>query len=299
MAIIKHLEQLTSAEYFKDSGLTCIVREMHDAPSNETIAMHDHDFSELVLVASGSLNHIHSGGTARLRAGDFFVIHPGKRHGYAELAPHTVVFNLLYHSSDPPPALLFGGCPLMSSLFPKDASSVKADTLGRVARRNLSDVLSLVKAIRREEDSARPLRHDVCSSLFASVILLLSRETSTGHSDATIPIRAEVDYIAQNLGRKISLADICAISGRSVSTLSRLFRNTVGRSPGDYVIAMRIAKAQSLLAQPEASLEKVADETGFCNASHLSRTLRAKRQTSGRTPTFSRQQTPRLSHQGD
>ncbi|MBQ2629057.1 MAG: helix-turn-helix domain-containing protein [Kiritimatiellae bacterium] len=282
MAKIVHLERLTSTEYFKDSGLACIVREMHDAPSNETIAMHDHDFSELVLVASGSLNHIYSGGTVRLRAGDFFVIHPGERHGYAELAARTVVFNLLYLSKNPPTSLLFGGCPLMASLFPKNTPPVKADTLGRVARQNIPEVVGLVKAIRREEDADHPLRHEVCSSLFTSVILLLSREACNSKTTAQSPIRAEVDYIAQNIGRKISLADICAVSGRSVSTLSRMFRNTVGRSPGDYVIAMRVAKAQSLLAQPGASLEKVAGETGFCNASHLSRTLR---RTEGRNPT--------------
>ena len=275
MAKIVHLERLTSAEYFKDSALACIVREMHDAPSNETIAMHDHEFSELVLVASGSLNHIYSGGTVRLRTGDFFVIHPGERHGYAELAHRTVVFNLLYRSGNPPPALLFGGCPLMASLFSKDASPARANTLGRVARQNLTDIVDLIKAIRREEDAARPLRHEVCSSLFASVVLLLSREACGGKSAEMSPIQAEVDYIAQNLGRKISLADICAVSGRSVSTLSRMFRNTVGRSPGDYVIAMRVAKAQSLLARPRASLEKVAGETGFCSAAHLSRTLSA------------------------
>lgn len=277
MSKIVHLERLTSAEYFKGSGLACIVREMHDAPSNETIAMHDHEFSELVLVASGSLNHIYSGGTVRLRTGDFFVIHPGERHGYAELASRTVVFNLLYRSGNPPHSLLFGGCPLMASLFPKDASPARADTLGRVARQNLADVVGLVKAIRREEDADHPLRREVCSSLFASVILLLSREACGGRSSPPSPIQAEVDYIAQNLGRKISLADICAVSGRSVSTLSRMFRNTVGRSPGDYVIAMRVAKAQSILARPDASLEEAASATGFCNASHLSRTLRARR----------------------
>ena len=43
MSKIVHLGQLKSEEYFKDSGLTCIVREMHDASSNETIAMQDHD----------------------------------------------------------------------------------------------------------------------------------------------------------------------------------------------------------------------------------------------------------------
>lgn len=274
---IWHLKQLKDDEYFKDSGLPCIVREMHDAPCNNVVHMHDHTFSEIVLIASGSLNHIHSGETTRLAAGDFFVIHPGERHGYAELASHTVVFNLLYHCGNPPPALLFSECPLMAAIFPKDPSHVRADKLGRVTRKNLAAIVSLIKAIRGEEYSDRPLRREICASLFTSILLQLSRE-AYGDSAATNPIQSEIDYIVQNLSGKISLADLCAVSGRSVSTLSRIFRKSTGRSPGDYVIAMRVAKAQSLLAQPGASLEQVAAETGFCNASHLSRTLSAHRE---------------------
>ena len=272
---IWHLKQLKDDEYFKDSGLPCIVREMHDAPGNNVVHMHDHTFSELVLIASGSLNHIYSGGTVRLHVGDFFVIHPGERHGYAELTSHTTVFNLLYHCGNPPPAILFSECPLMAALFPKDPSHVRANTLGRV-RKNLETIVNLVKVIRREEYSDRPLRREICASLFASILLLLSRE-ACGDSSATNPIQAEIDYIVQNLDNKISLATRCAISGRSVSTLSRIFKKSTGRSPGDYVIAMRVAKAQALLAQPGASLDQVAAKTGFCNASHLSRTLRTTR----------------------
>ena len=274
---IRHLEQLKGVEYFKNSNLPCLVREMHDAPSNNVVAMHDHDFSELVLIASGSLNHIHSGGTVRLRVGDFFVIHPGERHGYAELAPHTTVFNILFHIGNPPPALVFGGCGLLAYVFPKKTESVKANTLGHVAKRNLPDIVDIIKAIRKEETTVRPLRCEVCMSLFAAVLLLLSREMCDGNSAMENPIQAEIGYIGRNLGRRITLAELGAVSGKSISALSREFRKVVGRSPSDYMLDMRVAKARIFLSQSGATLEKVAAQTGFCSASHLSNTLKKRR----------------------
>ncbi|MBQ2630219.1 MAG: helix-turn-helix domain-containing protein [Kiritimatiellae bacterium] len=277
MAKIVHLERLTSAEYFKDSALACIVREMHDAPSNETIAMHDHEFSELVLVASGSLNHIYSGGTVRLRTGDFFVIHPGEKHGYASLARGTVVFNILYHSAQPPPALALGEFGMMPEFFPKDTSECRTYTLGRVPRRELAQVTGLIREIRREEKARSPLGRAVCHSLFAALLLRLSRAAKVGQMPTTTPIQAEIDFIMQNLERKITLKELCGVSGKSVSTLSREFKRLTGRSPGDYVIEMRVAKARSLLTSPKTTLDAVAHQTGFCSASHLSRTLSARR----------------------
>ena len=91
MPAIKHNEILRNDDYFKGGELPCIVREMRDAPSNAFVAMHDHEFSELVIVASGKISHIHADKTDRLSKGHFFVIHPGEQHGYAKLAPKTVI----------------------------------------------------------------------------------------------------------------------------------------------------------------------------------------------------------------
>ena len=62
------------------------------------------------------------------------------------------------------------------------------------------------------------------------------------------------------------------------STLHREFRKAVGRSPGDYIIDMRIARARTLLGRKGSTLGTVAAKTGFCRASHLSRTLSAKKE---------------------
>ena len=274
MPAIKHHEKLRNDAYFKDGALPCVVREMREAPSNAFVAMHDHEFSELVVVASGKISHIHADRTDRLSKGDFFVIHPGELHGYAELAPNTVVFNILYHCGRPPMPLTVAGFPLMDELFPKDPASVRASTLGRVARSNLPSVLQLVDMIRREEHSEQPMRHAVCESLFTSLLLLLSRSTQrAGASDDDNPVQGEMDFIAANLNRKITLVELCGVSGKSASTLHREFRKAVGKSPGDYILSMRIGKARSLRATTDLSLGEIASRTGFCCASHLSHAL--------------------------
>ena len=275
MPAIKHHEKLRNDAYFKDGALPCIVREMREAPSNAFVAMHDHEFSELVVVASGKISHIHADRTDRLAKGDFFVIHPGERHGYAELAPNTVVFNVLYHCGRPPMPLTVAGFPLMNELFPKDPASAHASTLGRVSRSNLPAVLQLIDLIRREEHSEQPMRRAICESLFTSLLLALSRSTQRAGAPAQeSPVQKEMDFIAENLNRKITLGELCGVSGKSASTLHREFRKAVGKSPGDYIIDMRIAKAKTLIGRKGYTLRNVAAKTGFCCASHLSRTLR-------------------------
>lgn len=275
MPAIKHNEILRNDDYFKGGELPCIVREMRDAPSNAFVAMHDHEFSELVIVASGKISHVHADKTDRLSKGHFFVIHPGEQHGYAKLAPKTVIFNVLYHCERPPLPLSILGFPLMDEIFPEDPAAVRANTLGRVARSNLKAVLQIIDLIRREEHSDQPLRRITCESLFMSLLLLLARSTQR----VSVPsreslVQKEIDFITKNLSRKITLDELCGVSGKSVRTLHREFRKAVGKSPGDYIIDMRIAKAKVLLGRKGSTLKKVAAKTGFCCAAHLSRTLR-------------------------
>ena len=55
-----------------------------------------------------------------------------------------------------------------------------------------------------------------------------------------ISVQKEIDFIAVNLNRKITLGELCNISGMSASTLHREFRKALGKSPGDYILSMRI-----------------------------------------------------------
>ena len=150
----------------------------------------------------------------------------------------------------------------------------RARTLGRIPRRELPRVTCLVREIRREEDARRPMGAAICSALFAALLLRLSCAAEDATPASESPIQAELDYITQNISGKITFRELCAVSGKSVSTLSREFKKSTGRSPGDYIIALRVEKARSLLSQSKKRpLAKIAAMTGFCSAGHLSRTL--------------------------
>jgi AraC-like DNA-binding protein len=274
MPAIKHLETLMNSDYFHGIGLPCVVREMRYAPSNTFVAMHDHEFSEIVIVMAGKINHIHKYNTDRLSKGDFFVIHPGEQHGYAELSMNTVLFNVLYHATDLPSQIAVGGFPLIKTFFPSDINSSSAKILGHIPPSHLSTIGQLIKMISREEHSKNALRHTVCESLFATLLLYLSRYSLNAETSLRdTPLKLETDFISANLERKITISQLCSISGKSASTLHREFKKHIGKSPGDYIISLRVKKAKSLLLTTSLSMSEIAYQTGFCGQGHLSRTL--------------------------
>ena len=84
-------------------------------------------------------------------------------------------------------------------------------------------------------------------------------------------LRQVFDYIEDNLAGNISLGDLAAVVGLSVSHFKVLFREAVGLSPHQYLIRRRVERAKNLLGEGELSIGQIAIETGFAHQSHLAR----------------------------
>jgi AraC family transcriptional regulator len=87
-------------------------------------------------------------------------------------------------------------------------------------------------------------------------------------------LRAAAEYVEEHLGGDLSLAAIGAAVGLSPYHFARLFRETTGLSPHQYVIRRRSERARLLLATTDRSPTDVAAEVGFANGSHLAAHLR-------------------------
>jgi len=83
-----------------------------------------------------------------------------------------------------------------------------------------------------------------------------------------------LSYIEDNVGEDISLSEIAAVSGLSVSHFKRLFRESVGLPVHQYLIRRRLERAKELLAEGKLSISQIAIETGFAHQSHLARHMR-------------------------
>src|SRR5574341_381833 len=77
-------------------------------------------------------------------------------------------------------------------------------------------------------------------------------------------------FVHDQLAQELSLADIAASVHLSPYHFARLFKQSVGMSPHQYVIAQRVEAAKQLLARGLPTAQ-VAAEVGFADYSHLAR----------------------------
>lgn len=87
-------------------------------------------------------------------------------------------------------------------------------------------------------------------------------------------VRQVVELVEAGIERELSLAELAAAAGVSVSHFTAMFRRTMGQSAHRYVVERRVLRAQALLARGRMSIADVAAATGFAHPSHLARWMR-------------------------
>ena len=72
-----------------------------------------------------------------------------------------------------------------------------------------------------------------------------------------------LDWMAENLARDLTVAEIAQRSRMSVRTFNRRFREQTGTSPIQWLLDARVRRAQELLETTGQSVESIAAATGF------------------------------------
>ncbi len=93
----------------------------------------------------------------------------------------------------------------------------------------------------------------------------LLRQSAEGH------VMETVEFMQRHLNMLLTLDDLAARSGQSVSYYSKLFKQRTGQSPLAYFIQLKIRKACELLDQTEMSLREIAAELGYSDPYYFSR----------------------------
>jgi AraC family transcriptional regulator len=85
-------------------------------------------------------------------------------------------------------------------------------------------------------------------------------------------LQAVVDYIEAHLDAELMLDHLASVSHLSPYHFARLFKNSTGLPPHQYVIARRVERAKQLLRERDRlALTEVAMEVGFASQSHFTR----------------------------
>ena len=85
------------------------------------------------------------------------------------------------------------------------------------------------------------------------------------------PVELSINYMLENLTKKLKVSDIALGIGYSTSHFCRLFLSKTGHSPIDYFIQLKVQKACRLLENPGWTVSDVAREMGFEDQFYFSR----------------------------
>ena len=103
----------------------------------------------------------------------------------------------------------------------------------------------------------------------------------------TYQLNQVLDYIDAELAEEIKLSNLADVLGMSPLHFGRMFKQSMGISPHQYVIQQRIERAKRLLKDRDRPIIDIALACGFTNHSHLSRQFR---KVVGMTPSHYRDQ---------
>ncbi|MGB3641672.1 MAG: AraC family transcriptional regulator [Rivularia sp. (in: cyanobacteria)] len=82
-----------------------------------------------------------------------------------------------------------------------------------------------------------------------------------------------VEYIEENLDRSLSLIELAEIVQMSPNYFVRLFRQSTGVTPYQYVLNCRIDKAKELLINHKLTLAEISQQLGFYDQSRFTNTF--------------------------
>lgn len=94
-------------------------------------------------------------------------------------------------------------------------------------------------------------------------------------------LRRTVEYLDAHLPERVDLTRLAALISLSPAHFSRAFKASTGMAPYRWQLDARVRRAQALLVDSHASLNEVAEATGFADAVHFGRTFR---KLTGTTP---------------
>lgn len=108
-------------------------------------------------------------------------------------------------------------------------------------------------------------------SMFRHLLELIIGSHLIHHKDYDL-LSPVIESIHSNPEKRLSLEDAARMTGRSPSTVSRLFKQSTGRSFKQYQLGFRLERAASLLvSKPNRPVTEIAAELGFDDPLYLSR----------------------------
>ncbi len=93
-------------------------------------------------------------------------------------------------------------------------------------------------------------------------------------------LRPVMEYIAEHYSEKIYIEELAAMISVSADYFTKMFKDSIGKTPIEYINGMRINRAMHLLSKTDLSMTEIAEATGFCNPNYFHKIFKQYMKTS-------------------
>ena len=113
----------------------------------------------------------------------------------------------------------------------------------------------------------------VAATLLRQLFIWISQNNMKQSKNQAISLKIDriIEYMRQNIDRKITLEELSEIARLSTFYLSRAFKEATGYPIITYFNKMKIEKAKELLIEENKKVKEVAYELGYTNEFNFSR----------------------------
>jgi AraC-like DNA-binding protein len=255
-----------------DSRFVDTYRDAVSKPA--AVSLHSHDFYEILYCRSaGGVEYLVDAERYRLKKGDVVLIPPGVSHRplFPEEMPEPYVRDVLWVSREFVDQLMH----IFPDLFQAPQQYVALLQMEEDAR---EPVAWLFEQGIREDQHNLPERELALMSYVMQLVVQLRRsqiknEAMQIKAEKTGRLHQVLQFIENNLDKKITLEEVARRFFVSESTITQMFRRRLGVSFYRCVIQRRLIAAKTLIGQGVA-LECVSEQVGFADYSAFYRAFK-------------------------
>ena len=260
-----------------------ILRSYHSmlSPGKREYREHHHTECELSLFLTGSGVYAVHGKELSFGAGDVFLFGSNEAHCITEIHEDFDLLNIHFESK------LLWEHPETVELLNLFAARNK-QFCNRFPATD-TELKRLILALEAELVQKQPCYELKARELLFSVLIHMIRRYDyidpkkilSAHSSQTGSINAAMQYINENLEKKLTLQQLSALACMTPTYFSSVFKRLNGVSPWEYITIKRVERAIDMLKHTEQSKLEIAAKCGFSSSSNF---YKAFHQITGKRP---------------
>lgn len=131
--------------------------------------------------------------------------------------------------------------------------------------------LILEERQRNQNESKFPLEHTSVIRNMNLITTMLSHVDVENNEFKDVRIIKAIRAIEKNLETSLSNERLAQEASMSVNGFARLFKETTGFTPHQFILKKKLNKSAGLLSETSKSIDEVSDTCGFCDRAYFSR----------------------------